>query len=246
VTSPRTTCAGKTSSVLIGEGVRAARLPSRDGLYPHGSRVRDHTEQCPLCLRADRPMTREHVFAHWLVRRVRGGRLMASSAPRAGTPSTTALVRIGGVTAAVCAECNAGWMSTLEDSFRRAVFARPRVGTLQGADRITMSRWFTKTAFLLAHARGGALVDEAAGPQLIAGMPDEVEVFLARRRRPPQRLDFMFYAGTARVAILVDDLVGHVAARGTLASRHGTQLWPLRSHLLRWETLPVITALMSD
>jgi hypothetical protein len=80
-------------------------------------------------------------------------------------------------------------------------------------------------------------------------MPDDVEVFLARRRRPPQRLDFAFDrtaggdADTVRsVAILVDDLVAHVAARGTLASRHGTRLWPLRSHVLRWETLPVITA----
>jgi len=43
------------------------------------------------------------------------------------------------------------------------------------------------------------------------------------------------------VAVLVDDLVGHVAARGRLASRHGTRLWPLRSHTIRWETLPVIT-----
>ena len=123
-------------------------------------------KSCLLCLRADRPMTREHVFAHWLVRRVHGGRLIASNASRGGTLSTTAPVRIAGVTAAVCAECNAGWMSTLEDSFRRAVFARPQVGTLQAADRITLSRWFTKTAVLLAHARGGALVDAAQGPQL--------------------------------------------------------------------------------
>ena len=209
-------------------------------------------EPCLLCLRANRPMTREHVFAHWLVRRVHGGRLMASHGSRGGTPSTVAPVRIGGMTAAVCAECNAGWMSTLEVSFRQAVFARPRVGTLQAPDRITLSRWFTKTAFLLADAHGGALVGAAHRAQLVAGMPDDIEVFLARRRRPPQRLDFAFDATTDRdpdalrsVAILVDDLVGHVAARGTLASRHGTQLWPLRTHLLRWETLPVITALMS-
>jgi hypothetical protein len=79
-------------------------------------------------------------------------------------------------------------------------------------------------------------------------MPDEVEVFLARRRRPRQHLDFALDAmadgdGDAlrvrSVAILVDDLVGQVAARGTLTSRHGTRLWPLRSHTLRWETLPV-------
>lgn len=137
-------------------------------------------EPCVLCLRADRPMTREHVFARWLVRQVRGGRLLSSTAP----------LRISRVVAGVCAECNAGWMSTLEVSFRQALFARPRVGTLQAPDRITLSRWFTKTAVLLAHARGGALVSSAQRAQLVAGMPDDVEVFLARRRRPRQHLDF--------------------------------------------------------
>jgi hypothetical protein len=205
-----------------------------------------------LCLRADRPITREHVFARWLVRRVHGGRLIASAASPRGQLSSTAPVRIARLTAGVCADCNAGWMSALEVSFRRALFSRPRIGTLQAPDRITLSRWFTKTAVLLAHAHGGALVGAANRAQLVAGMPDDVEVFLARRRRPPQHLDFAIDVTTDRdrdalrsVAILVDDLIGHVAMRGTLASRHGTRLWPLRSHLLRWETLPVIAALMN-
>jgi hypothetical protein len=82
-------------------------------------------------------------------------------------------------------------------------------------------------------------------------MPDDIEVFLARRRRPRQQLDFALDTmaddneGALRVrsvGVLVDDLIAHVAARGTLASRHGTRLWPLRSHTLRWETLPVITS----
>ena len=194
-------------------------------------------------------MTREHVFAHWLVLRVHGGRLVAS-----GGPSSAAPQRIARVVVSVCAECNAGWMSGLEVSFRRALFARPRVGTLQAPDRVTLSRWFTKTAVLLAEANGGALVGAAHRARLVTGMPDDVEVFLARRRRPRQRLDFVLDAvtdpeGGARqvwsVAILVDDLVGHVAARGTLTSRHGTRLWPLRSHTLRWETLPVITSFIT-
>jgi hypothetical protein len=154
------------------------------------------------------------------------------------------------VIAEVCVECNTGWMSALEVSFRQAVFARPRVGTLPAPDRVTLSRWFTKTAVLLAHARGDVLVSGAQRAQLIAGMPDDIEVFLARRRRPRQQLDFALdvvaeqdgQAPRVRsVAILVDDVVAHVAACGTLASRHGTRLWPLRSHTLRWETLPVIS-----
>jgi len=202
-----------------------------------------------LCLRANQQMTREHIFARWLVQKVHGARLIPSDV----TPlSATADIRIAREVAAVCAECNAGWMSGLEVSFRRALFARPRVGVLQAPDRITLSRWFAKTAVLLAHARGGSLVEAEHRAQLVTGMPDGIEVFLARRRRPPQHLDFALDVtdsdgGAPRVrsvAVLVDDLVGHVAASGTLASRHGTRLWPLRSHTIRWETLPVITPLL--
>jgi hypothetical protein len=207
-------------------------------------------DTCVLCLRAGRPITREHIFARWLVRQVHGARLVPSDASPGGASPSTEPLRIGRVTAGVCADCNSGWMSSLEVSFRQALFARARVGGLQAPDRVTLSRWFTKTAVLLAHARGGGLVSPAQRAQLVAGMPDDIEVFLARRRRPRQHLDFALDVMTDRgaeaprvgsVALLVDDLVGHVAARGTLASRHGTRLWPLRSHAIRWETLPVIT-----
>jgi hypothetical protein len=158
-------------------------------------------------------------------------------------------VRIARVIAPVCADCNAGWMSGLEVSFRGMLFGRPRVGQLQAQDRMTLSRWFTKTAVLLAHAHGGALIGERHRAQLVSGMPDDIEVFLARRRRPQQDLDYALEvtgdrdqaARVRSVAVFVDDLVGHVAGRGTLTSRHGTRLWPLRTHTLRWDTLPVIT-----
>ena len=210
-----------------------------------GERSRPRT--CVVCLRADRPMTREHVFAHWLVLRLHGGRLVPSQPSAAPT-------RIGRVIANVCAECNAGWMSGLEVSFRSAMFARPRVGAIHPQDRVILSRWFTKTAVLLAEANGGTLIGAPHRAQLVRGMPDDIEVFVARRRRPRQHLDFSLdaitdpEAGAMRVrsvAMLVDDLVGHVATRGTLASRHGTRLWPLRSHTIRWETLPVITSFVA-
>jgi hypothetical protein len=187
-------------------------------------------------------MTREHVFAQWLVRQVHGARALAPARPLADTSPT----RIARVTADVCADCNAGWMSTLEVSFRSALFARARVGVLQAQDRTMLSRWFTKTAVLLAHAHGGSLFDATHRRQIVAGMPDDVEVFVARRRRPPQPLGFAIDATAGAmqvrsVAVQVDDIVGHVAARGSLSSAHGTRLWPLRTHTLRWETLPVIT-----
>ena len=187
-------------------------------------------DQCVLCLRHDRPMTREHVFAHWLVIKLHASRLVPSNGPAD---------RIGRVVTTVCADCNAGWMSSLEVSFRRILFGAPRIGMLQEPDRVALSRWFAKTAILVAHARGAALVDGAHRAQLVRGMPDDIEVFVARRRRPPQRLDLAVDADS--VSILVDDLVGHVARPGILTSRHGTRIWPLRSHLLRWETLPVVS-----
>jgi hypothetical protein len=203
---------------------------------------------CVFCRRADRPMTREHIFAHWLVLKVHGGRLVASGGPSSTAPQQ----RIARVVISVCAECNAGWMSSLEVSFRRVVFARVRAGVVPAPDRITLSRWFTKTAVLLSQASGAVLGDPSHHPRLVTGMPDDMEIYLARRRRPPQRLDFTLDATTDHerdaqsvrsVAISVDDLVGHVAVRGTLASRYGTRLWPLRTHALRWETLPVIGAI---
>ena len=231
------------SVTIVARTTRDAERPAR------GASNGDGAGACVLCLRADGSMTREHVFARWLVRQVHGGQLLPSDVS-AETPPSTRPTRIARVVAGVCAECNAGWMSSLEMSFRRTLFARPRVGRLPAPDRVTLSRWFTKTAVLLAHAHGGVLVGEADRGRLAAGMPDGIEVFIARQRRPRQRLDFALEVMADRgpdairvrsVAILVDDLVGHVAARGVLTSRHGTRLWPLRSHTLRWDTLPVIT-----
>jgi hypothetical protein len=186
-------------------------------------------------------MTREHVFAHWLIARLHASRL----APSYGEPST---MRISRVVARVCADCNAGWMSGLEVGFRRTVFTRQRAGVLRPPERTTLSRWFTKSAVLLADALGVPLGATEQRPLLRTAMPEDIEVFLARRRRPPQALDFALTAPagdqTRAVAIAVGDLVGHVALRGTLGSAHGTRLWPLRTHTLRWETLPVIARLL--
>ena len=199
-------------------------------------------------------MTREHIFARWLVSRVHGARLVPSTMSASQSPWASAPLRISRETAQVCAECNAGWMSGLEVSFRRTIFARPRVGALHAPERTTLSRWFAKTAVLLAHARGSELGAAAHRAEILSGMPDDLEVFVARHRRPRQHLDFAVELTTDRkgdtararsVALLVDELVGHVAAEGTLTSRHGTKLWPLRTHALRWENLPVITSLLA-
>lgn len=200
---------------------------------------------CVFCSRSGGAMTREHVFARWLVSRVRGARLVPSAPPE-GAAATMPL-RIARVIAQVCADCNAGWMSGLEVRLRQMLFAQARAGHIPAPDRVALARWFTKTATLLAHGQGAVLIGPAQRAQLATGMPDQVEVFLGRRRRPRQPLDFALDTvadgeGLAvnSVAIQVDDLVGHVAAGGTLGGAAGTRLCPLRSHALRWETLPVL------
>ncbi len=198
---------------------------------------------CAMCSRDDLPITREHVFARWLVERVRGARLLPS-----GAAHGPVALRLSRITVPVCGECNGGWMSLLEERFRRAVFGRARSGPLPAADRVTLSRWFTKTAALVAEAQGATLLDRQQRARLMVGMPDGVEVHLSRRRRPPQPIDHavdLVAVGEGNgprarsVAVQVGDVVGHVAPAGSLSGRHGTRLWPLRSHALRWETVPV-------
>ena len=181
--------------------------------------------KCAICQREDRPLTREHVFARWLTQRV------GSAGPRRAL-------------ATVCADCNAGWMSTLEQAFQRAAFARPRSGPIPEPDRTTIARWSVKTALLLADANGVTLVEPARRDSLMRGVPDGLEVFVARRRRAPSKLDYEVDIDgdvVRSVAVYVDDLSVHIAAVGVLTSRAGSELWPIRSRLLRWDTLPVIT-----
>src|SRR5262245_21026503 len=178
-------------------------------------------------------MTREHIFARWLVLKVRGARLVPTTSPADAT-------RIARLVAPVCAECNAGWMSGLEVGFRRLLFREVRAGLMPAPDRTTLARWSVKTAVLLAHAHGSELGSLEHRPEILTGIPSDLEVFVARRRRPLQRLDYRIGesdAGPSSVAVMTDDLVTHVAQRGTLVRRQGTQLWPLRTHALRWETI---------
>lgn len=212
-----------------------SRLPT-----PHGL--------CRFCLREDVPLTREHVFARWLVERLRASR--ATHAAH-GPADAAADARIARLVTNVCGACNAGWMSGLEVSFRQAVFARSRPDHVAEPTRRTLSRWFAKTAMLVAHAAGQELVPEEHWPELTDAMPGGIRVGLARVRRPRQPLDVgLEYAGAdtnhpaaelTSVALEVDDLVAIVTRRSSVTP--ATTLWPIRSHVLRWTTLPVLNRL---
>lgn len=206
-----------------------------------------HNGLCRFCLRDDEALTREHVFARWLVERLRAWRV--THGPR-GTAAPVADARLARLVANVCGTCNAGWMSGLEVSFRQAVFAKSRPERLAVPTRHVLSRWFTKTAVLVADAAGQELIPYADWPDLTNGMPAGVRVGLARLRRPRQPLDLgVEYeadadrpARLASVVVQVADLVG-VVTRSSAMNAPATALWPIRSHVLRWTTLPVVNRL---
>ena len=142
-------------------------------------------------------------------------------------------------------------MSGLEVSFRQAVFAKSRDDRLAEPTRRTLSRWFAKTAMLVADASDQELVGEDHWPELTKAMPGGIRVGIARVRRPRQPLDVGLEYGRpdednpngklTGVAVQVHNVAAVVTRRSSVAP--ATTLWPIRSHVLRWTTLPVVNRL---
>lgn len=212
---------------------------------PSAPPTRSGRGRCRFCLREDVLLTQEHVFARWLVERLRAWRVThADPSP----DEAAAEQRISRMVTSVCGTCNAGWMSGLEVSFRSAVFGRERPERLASATRAVLSRWFTKTAVLVADASGRELIAAEQWPLLTNSMAPDIRVGLARLRRPRQPLGLALQHTSVGeethltgVAVQVDDLIGLVTRQRTTAP--ATTLWPIRSHVLRWSTLPVVNRL---
>lgn len=204
--------------------------------------------RCRFCLREDVALTREHVFARWLVERLRAWR--ATHAAH-GPADAAADARIARLVTNVCGLCNASWMSSLEVGFRQAVFVKSRPEQIAQPTRRTLSRWFAKTALLVADAAHQELVPVGHWPELRTAMPSGIRVGIARVRRRQQPLGVELEyavpdadhpgAKLTSVTVQVDDLVGIVTRRSSVTP--ATTLWPIRSHVLRWSTLPVVNRL---
>ena len=142
-------------------------------------------------------------------------------------------------------------MSSLEVSFRQALFAKSRPEQIAEPTRRTLSRWFTKTAMLVADATSQELVAEERWPEMRDAMPSGIRVGIARVRRRQQPLDVGLELAEpdanhpvvqlTSVAVQVDDVVAIVTGRSSVTP--ATTLWPVRSHVLRWTTLPVVNRL---
>jgi hypothetical protein len=199
-------------------------------------------------LREGVALTREHVFARWLVERLRAWRATHAAHGPADAASDARIARL---VTNVCGTCNAGWMSSLEVSFRQAVFAKSRPEQIAEPTRRTLSRWFAKTALLVADAAHRELVPVEQWPEMTTAMPSGIRVGIARVRRKQQPLSVeLEYAPRdadhpapelTSVAVQVDDLVAIVTRQSSVTP--ATTLWPIRSHVLRWSTLPVVNRL---
>ncbi len=86
---------------------------------------------CRFCLRDEVALTREHVFARWLVERLRAWRVTCTGH---GPADAGAHTRIAHLVTNVCGTCNGGWMSELEVSFRQALFRQVAPRALGRAD----------------------------------------------------------------------------------------------------------------
>ena len=142
-------------------------------------------------------------------------------------------------------------MSGLEVSFRQALFAKSRDDRIAEPTRWTLSRWLAKTAMLVADAANQELISEDHWPELLTTMPGGIRVGIARVRRPLQPLAVQLEydksdeglpaGGLTGVAMQVDNLAAIVTRRSSVTP--ATTLWPIRSHVLRWTTLPVVNRL---
>jgi hypothetical protein len=168
----------------------------------------------------------------------------------------------------VCEACNHGWMSRLEQRFKRVAFERRRQGEIGPGEREVMAHWFSKTAVVINTSQNWRLmVPRNERHALARGVPPGFDVYLARWSAGRRRLNFaqgqravatmpagvginpdsQFGAG-GRVqrlyacVIQVQDLVGLVVYAPPDHWAHPVErmarLWPLENRRLTWGGLP--------
>lgn len=126
---------------------KSGRLESADG-----------ARTCIFCSAVLRSgtRTREHVLPDWILRHFQiGDHVIAPQAWRDGEETSPvrrhplAAFKLGGI----CAGCNHGWMSTLEQKVKRCLLALSKgerhLFDLTHQEQRTLSRWAAKTALVL-------------------------------------------------------------------------------------------------
>jgi hypothetical protein len=121
---------------------------------------------CLACGITSSSPSREHVFAQWLIRELnKAGISGIGLFRRIPGPEETVMLRLrpeirleSFTLKGICAECNNGWMSQLEDCAKPLLMAlmlgERELTSLEVAERNILARWTAKTAIIESHSVG--------------------------------------------------------------------------------------------
>lgn len=234
-------------------------------------RVVEPTPLCWFCDSATGARAKEHIFPQWLLKhygamneRVHPVRISMAlggvlASERAERPLSAH------VNGEVCAGCNNGWMSLLEESTTPILTKDPRRGPITEDEARILARWFAKTAVNLNVSQPYRLLVNAQSRQALAtGIPDKFAVHLFRVRKQNGVIDWaqkspdMATGATDELEetyrLLELTLVAHIRVADLAAivvhvpeglkptdvtPEQTTRIHPLPAQLPSWETLPI-------
>jgi hypothetical protein len=169
-----------------------ARNPGR-----MAERVREPVPFCWFCPSNEGRKSREHIFPLWLSAHY-GARAELVTPGRSAQMTGQELSRRPAkplsafVCGDICADCNNGWMSQVEDRVKPILTASKRWGRLTVEEALDLARWFAKTAAVLNVSQPYRLLfPERDRHALASGLPDRLTVRLFRSRHQNGLVDWV-------------------------------------------------------
>lgn len=232
-------------------------------------------EAVPDCWFCDQPKgkTREHIFPRWLTGEM-GERETDVTPTRlelvtGKTASTTKRPLAGLVARGICATCNNGWMSQLEEQVRPHLMDKPRPSPMSEDAAYVLARWFAKTAAVLNVSQNWRMIIRKEDRHALAtGIPSNVLVALSRIQRPDgKRIDWQqsspmmvrtpkgmprdYVIDLAERTLVSNIQVGDLGGTAIFAARPLTTraiaelldalvIWPPPQERPNWRDLPIV------
>lgn len=203
-----------------GSGKRLRQFDSNlaKGSGRMAERVREPVPFCWFCSTQQGRKSREHIFPKWLSAHygarpelVTPGRFSAAGQELSRRPPKPLSAFVCGD---ICAECNNGWMSQVEEAVKPVLTAKTRRGRLSDAEAFDLARWYAKTAAVLNVSQPYRLLfPELDRHALRTGLPNRLTVRLFRSRYQDGLVDWV--QGGLSGALIPSDLA-HEAASSLL------------------------------
>lgn len=235
-------------------------------------RERERVPFCWFCPATSGRKSKEHVFPQWLSAHF-GARAEVVTPHRFSGMTGELLSErpskplSGFKCGDVCAECNNGWMSQVEDRVRPILTADRRLGRLTQDEAASLAHWFAKTAAVLNVSQPYRLLFPAGDRHKLAtGIPDRATVRIFKARHQNGLVDWVQGAPSASFSpkgvphevarslqertlithIRVSDLVGVVilvpaplnAVTAVDDQDASRRVWPLPDTLPTWGAIP--------